>query len=754
MKPLKSLLSKGLFICSLLLSSFVYGQKISSFQILDQLSKEPIIGLYYQYGNEVGITDDNGKIHIQFASNQEILFSHINYGKWKLTPQEIEEAIKNGSYIRNGLFINLQPVSVISLKMTDEKDQRILISDQERLHHDAGAILNLNPVVSGIRKSGSFAFDPVMRGFKYDQLNIVIDGLQSANAACPNRMDPPTSQIALNRIKQIEILKGPHALRYGIGLGGTINFLQEDSNFSAQNSVYGRLSSMYETNGNVIRNEGRVGFSGETYDLGVLGSWSQGTDYKDGNGEIVPANFTRGTVGVYGDFRLTKEDLLKVTVNRNFARDVDFPTLPMDLRSDDTWMGSVSHTRSFQNRNLQSWTSSGFFTRVDHLMDNMLRELNPRMTNSRTPANTQNYGARTEGLWKLGQGKMYAGGDFRSEAAQGIREREFLMGPMAGRTVFDNAWQDSKIQKVGTFVTYHIPLGEFVLTAAGRLDFNQAVANETEPEFENVNAESKVNQLNPGLSMGLKRDFSKDFNFGIWLARVKRSGSLTERFINYFPVGMDPYEILGNTSLKPETNNQVDMVLGYGKEGIQMEFSAFAAYLNDYITAEKTELSPVIPSSPGVRQFVNVDRALKTGFEFSASQYLGYGVQQQLAMAYTYGQNLSISEALPEIAPMDIRYSLIGNHLDNKLHSAIRLRHVIGQNRVSDSFGEMSTPRFTLIDVDVSYSLSSNLAIKTGAQNLLNQAYYEHLNRPIGPDRTPLYSPGRNFFVMVSLKLP
>lgn len=754
MKPLKFLLSKGLFICSLLLSSLVYGQKYSSIQILDQVSNEPIIGLYYQYGNEVGITDDNGKILIQFTPNQEIHFSHINYGKWKLTALEIEEAVKNGRYFRSGLFINLQPVSVISLKMTDEKDQRILISDQERLHHDAGAILNLNPVINGIRKSGAFAFDPVMRGFKYDQLNIVIDGLQSANAACPNRMDPPTSQIALNRIKQIEILKGPHALRYGIGLGGTINFLQEDPDFSVQNNVYGRFSSMYETNGNVIRNEGRVGFSGEAYDLGVMGSWSKGSDYKDGNGEIVAANFMRGTVGVYGDFRLSKNDLFKVTVNRNFARDVDFPTLGMDLRSDDTWMGSVSHTRSFQNRNLQSWTSSGFFTRVDHLMDNMLRELNPRMMNARTPANTQNYGARTEGLWKLGQGKLYAGGDFRSEAAQGIREREFLMGPMAGRTVFDNAWQDSKIQKVGTFATYHVPLGEFVLTAAGRLDFNQAIANDTEQEFENVNTESTVNQLNPGLSFGLKRDFAKDFNFGIWMARVQRSGSLTERFINYFPVGMDPYEMLGNTNLKPETNNQIDMVLGYGKEGIQMELSAFAAYLSDYITAEKTELTPRIPSSPGVRQFVNVDRALKTGFEFSASQYLGYGVQHQFAMAYTYGQNLSLAEALPEIAPMDIRYSLIGNHLDNKLHSAIRLRHVIGQNRVSDSFGEMSTPRFTLIDVDASCTLSSNLAIKAGAQNLLNQAYYEHLNRPIGPDRRPLFSPGRNFFVMLTVKFP
>lgn len=103
---------------------------------------------------------------------------------------------------------------------------------------------------------------------------------------------------------------------------------------------------------------------------------------------------------------------------------------------------------------------------------------------------------------------------------------------------------------------------------------------------------------------------------------------------------------------------------------------------------------------------------------------------------------------------MDIRYALIGNHLDNKLHSALRLRHVTAQNRVSVLFGEMATPGFTLVDVDASYAITSQLALKMGAQNLLNQAYYEHLNRPIGPDRRPLFAPGRNLFVMLSMKFP
>ncbi|MCR9013881.1 TonB-dependent receptor domain-containing protein [Aquiflexum gelatinilyticum] len=748
----KSILLAMIFLALSISSSFP--QNLKKFQVLDQQTQEPIIGLIYYYASQKGLSDEKGFIQLEYEAGTSIHFSHINYGKWTLDEGSLLKVLEKGVLLRQENILNLQPVSVISLKMMDEKDQKILISDQERLHHDAGAILNLNPVVSSIRKSGAFAFDPVMRGFKYDQLNIVIDGLQSANAACPNRMDPPTSQIALNRIKQIEILKGPHALRYGIGLGGTINFIQEDPFFSSQGGVNGRFSTMYESNGNVLRNEGRVGFNGHNYDIGLLGSWSKGTDYVDGDGNFVPANFQRGTVGMFGDFKISNSDLLQVTVNRNFARDVDFPTLAMDLRSDDTWMGSLRHTRSFQGRKLQKWNTSGYFTFVDHLMDNGLRDLNPRMMNAKTPANTQNLGARTEGLWQLGKEKLYAGADFRSEAAQGTREREFLMGPNAGKTIYDKVWQDSRITKSGAFASIHAPIGNYVVSLAGRLDVNNAQASDNAEEFVQVNPTQSITQLNPGISAGIKRDLGKNFNAGLWLASVKRSGSITERFINYFPVGVDPYEMLGNPDLASETNNQVDLVFGFSKSKITAEVNLFAAYLNNYITAEKTELKPRIPTSPGVRQYVNIDRAVKTGFEAALSQALFYGISHQLMVAYTYGQNLVISEALPEIAPMDVRYSILGSHLDNKLHSAIRLRYVADQNRVSGSFSETASPRFTLLDIDVSYAVSSLIAIKGGAQNLLNETYYEHLNRPIAATGTPLFAPGRNFFLMVSFKFP
>ena len=84
---------------------------------------------------------------------------------------------------------------------------------------------------------------------------VVLNGAQSATAACPNRMDPPTSQMAPNMIDRIEILKGPYALRYGSGFGATINFVPSSLRFTTDKDVYGRLSMAYEGNGDIIRGE-------------------------------------------------------------------------------------------------------------------------------------------------------------------------------------------------------------------------------------------------------------------------------------------------------------------------------------------------------------------------------------------------------------------------------------------------------------------------------------------------------------------
>lgn len=497
-----------------------------------------------------------------------------------------------------------------------------------------------------------------------------------------------------------------------------------------------------------MRGESQIGLSGEKYDASVFASWSQGDDYTTGNGETVQSDFTRGSFGANIGMKLASNQQLRIAALYNRARDADFPALAMDLREDDTWMFNARHDIQFGGKILQSWNTSLFGSFVNHLMDNLLKPLNPRTMNAENFATTFNYGGRTEGGWKWSKGTLYAGADLRIEGAEGTRVRSFLMGPMAGKTAEDNAWQDAHISKTGFFAEYQIKRHAFDYIVSARMEFNNANINKPAQEYANVYDIAQVTQVNPGISVGLLKDLGNNVQTGLWLARVQRSGSLTERFINYFPVGQDPYELLGNPQLKPEVNYQADLTLKWlTSKSAVVQVDLFASYLQDYISSViAPDLSPRLPTSPGVRQFVNIAEAVKTGFEVSWTQQLFTGVSHRMGIAYTYGQDMEREEALPEIAPLDLRYSLYGAYLKGRLKPEISLRYVAKQSRVSAEFGETTTPAFTLLDFKVGYQVLQSLSFNAGINNLLDELYYEHLSRSVRVANIPIYAPGRNVF--------
>ena len=727
-------------------------QNIDQLVLLDEDSNMPIQGATYEYGNQSGISDDKGVITFVITKDEVMRMSHLNYGVWEWDEENLRRLLGQGTYYRMSLSMSLYPVTVIAVKPSVKPGEKINIDYQDRMQHDGAAILSQIPAINGVKKSGSYGLDPVFRGFKYDQLNIIMNGAQSATAACPNRMDPPTSQMAPNMMERVEILKGPYALRYGVGVGGTINFMPPKIRFSDQNDVYGRVSSEYQGNGNVFRSEGQIGLLGKNYNMALFGAWSEGDDYKVGNNQMVQSDFRRGSIGTNLGLKLSSNQELRLSALFNMARDVDFPALPMDLRNDDTWIFSARHDIIISNAKLRSWNTTVYGSFVDHLMNNLLKPLDPRMLNANTAAKTYNYGGRTEGLWHFQNGKLFAGLDLRVEGAEGTRIRQFIMGPNNGKVFNDNAWQNGQISKTGMFGEYHIRTEAFQYIFSGRLEMNEAFIQDPSDEFAKVFPEPSARRLNPGLSAGLVKRLGKDIKAALWIGRAQRSGSLTERFINYFPVGQDAYEMLGNPGLKPELNNQVDLTFEWRSDKSTLNIDLFASYLQDYISSLiDPNLSPRLPMSPGVRRFVNLDRAMKTGFEIDWKQQLNKGLQHQIGVAYTYGQNLDEQDPLPEIAPLDFRYSLFGTYLDGKFRPEVTFRYVLDQSRISTAFGETTTPAFGLLNLQLSYDLSDRVRFGAGINNLLNATYYEHLNRASRGSNNPIFERGRNVFTSINI---
>jgi iron complex outermembrane recepter protein len=731
----------------------VLAQSVVTIQLRDASDDSPIVGAYFQYQDEKGISDQQGIIAFVYNKGEILVLSHLTYGTWQLDDEQVKSALQSGIIRRAPDSRSLQPVTVVALRPKSDETKMLELDYQEKMAHDAGALLSRIPGISSIRKSGGYGFDPVVRGFKYDQINVVLDGVQSAVAACPNRMDPPTSQMAPNTIEHIEILKGPYVLRFGNGFGATINFAGTQPAFRDSPATYGRLSGGYESNGSMLRSEGMLGFSGKWYDLGVFASWSKGDDYRAGNQNLIPADFSRGSLGTTLGLKLTSQQIIKLSAIRNVARDADFPALAMDLRHDDTWLLNMQHEWSLNNGALESLKSSLYGSFVDHRMDNGLKVLDPRMMNAGTDAQTRAYGGRTEATWRHRKGHLYTGADLRIEEAEGIRTREFLLGPNAGKVLYDNTWQDGHISKAAFFTEYQIRNKGLQWVLSGRLEWNQADISEPQEDYSMLYPEPGVNQLNPGISVGGIKNLRPDIAIGVWLGRAQRSGSLTERFINFLTVGQDPYELLGNPNLKPEVNYQADVTFQYRSKNWSLNSDVFVSYLQDFISsAINPELKPKLPASPGVRQFINLDQALITGFELEFLQNLSPKLQHSASIAYLHGQDLKRKDPLPEIAPMDLRYRISGHFLRNKLHPEISLRQVMQQPRTSTEYGETVTPAFFLADLNVSYTVMDHLSISSGIQNVLDKNYYEHLTRSVSGNRElRIYAPGRSYYIALNL---
>ncbi len=735
-----------------LLAGLVCAQE-QSIKIIDKHNNENVGDVYYEYGDVNGFSNQDGIITLKYQEGKSLFLSHIQYGKIVFTEDEVKEAFYKGTLELKESATHLLPITVMRLRPEAGAPSRMDFSAENKLAHDAGSLLESVPSIASIRKSGAYGFDPVLRGFKYEQLNLVLDGVQTATAACPNRMDPPASQIPINMISQAEVLKGPHSFRFGNTFGGTINFKSTEPEFKSELTAVGRAGSSYESNGNILRTEAVAGFSASKTDLRLFGAYSKGDDYTDGDGLDVAARFNRLNWGGKLGLKLGNSQRIGILVSNNVAKDVDFPALPMDLRKDNTWLVNLGHSAEFYEKALSAWETNLYGTMVNHTMDNFDKVIDPRTVDAETEAQTRNYGGRSELRFDFENSYLYTGLDYRFESADGFRTREMLMGPMAGKILTDNVWQDAQVQRTGIFGEWHIHQNGFQFVISGRLNVNKSKANDPDPRFEDIYNDLESSIVHPSISAGGTRYFNQNFSLGLWLGMATRSPGITERYINQFPVGLDPYEVLGNPDLNPEVNNQLDLVFQYETQNTGININLFTSVLRDYISSEiRSDLSPAMPSSPGVRQFVNIKKAAMAGFEVSWMQQYTKVLSHDLSMSYTYGQNQSQNEPLPEIPPFEFRYRMLGSFVENRLQPQISLRHVLKQDRIAASYGETETPGFTVVDAKVKWHINSFITTTGGVQNLFDTAYYEHLSRSVrGTTARAIYSPGRNYYLTLTI---
>ena len=643
--------------------------------------------------------------------------------------------------------------------------------------HDVGDFLRQEPNVSGIRKGG-VAIDPVVRGFKYSQVSVLLNNGVKIEGGCPNRMDPVVAHVESEDVRQIEVVKGPYILKYGPVMGALINIQTIQPEPFLKPSIHGKVIYGFETNWNGQREHIELTGGNSSFYFRATGGFKGYGSYTAGNGELFNTSFRKSYASVATGFRLTENHRFNLSYAYNQGNDIQFPALPMDEQLDKTHVASIQYDALNLGKVLNSIQVKGYFTSVHHVMDNYTRP-SAKIMQAVTTVDARNAGGKVAASWNVGNHKILSGIDFEHIFKDGEKMMTMKM-VMSGDTFtsikFANVFNQDVWNNIGLFGEYQSRFGQVDFTAALRIDYNQANSADTfRLVRDGITWFDKLNSdyLNFSFGTGIKMRLVRELYLTAALGLGTRSPSILERYVKLLTVQFDSYDYLGNPQLKPEQNWQADISIDYYLPGIGSFYAnGFISIVNNYILGKIIPPSVIKPSTQGVlgvKQFSNVDQVYLTGFEFtyqSPSQFkwgvvatagATFGtnpsaVKYLITNGQVTGEETIYNDPLPEIPPLEGAVTLSYKFLKAKLVPRFKVRLVNAQNRVSQAYEEFKTPGFITTAFSLSYNPFNFVSVTAGVENMLNNPYYEHLNRRIVGSAEKLYEPGRVYYINLMLR--
>lgn len=773
-----------IILVPLMLSNRVYAQNASIKGVVrDTLANLPVMGaeVRLQPGNHLIATNSDGEFIFKNlkAGSYIISVSHLSFKKLK------KQVIMHDTGTLKFIFqlvkttINLPEMLVIgrvNIPFTLTKSSINKIEIEATASRDIGDYLRKVPNISGIRRGGS-AVDIEIRGFRFDQLNIRLDGGIRVEGGCPNRMDPTAAHVEMEDIDKIEIINGPYALKFGPAFGAYVALSRQKPvpMHSAMFEIHAKVLKAYESNNNGEKEHLVIHGGNDKLYFHISGGKKDFGNYKAGDGNYIKSAFHKYSLLTELAYSPSGKHEILGSYYYSRAYNTYFPALRMDERNDETQIMYLEYTGKKLTKKVNMVKFRVYRSDVDHLMDNKERpDADTMSSSSHVDAIVDGVAAST--LLRTGKkSTLLMGLGFEKTFKNGIRNVTLYMQPpniQGNIPVRTDMIMNAEINNAGIFGEYKNKFGKMDFLAALRLDYNFAASKDTMKIIKNnihYFDNYKSEYLNFSFSFGIERPIIKNLTLGFALGHGVRSPNMLERYIKFLPIGWEDFDYLGNPQIKPEANNQVDLSLKYiiAKAGT-FQINGFYSYIDNYISSKVLSKTVAMPKSKGVigvKWFYNEDYAIMRGFEFIYNSPDQYKWGAQVTASYTrgtistgagytsneMGQVTDFKEvqhdALWEIPPFEGNMTIHYKCWNNKFIPRGSLRLVASQNYVSEAMQEKATPGFFVIDFGFMFKYNSILSMSGGINNIADKLYYEHLNRRILGSTQKLYEPGRVFYI-------
>ena len=635
---------------------------------------------------------------------------------------------------------------------------------RESLARDAGEALASLAGVERVRKGG-LGQDVVLRGFKGESVAVAIDG-EPIHGACPNRMDPPAFHVDFAEIERIEVNRGPFDVDSG-GIAGGIDILtrRPDPGLTYVLAATVGASDYLAPSASIAYGAGRWHLRGGL-------SARRGDAYEDGSGrsitDLLPASepaayrpesrddrafdVRTGWLGVGWTPRPGHQ--VELAATRQEADAQLYPYLSMDARFDDATRARASWRHQSTASWLESAEASLAWARVDHLMDDGRRVSSssaPRDWAMATDADSRDLGARARLVLRRG---WTVGVD--------LHRREWSATTwLAGRAYQPQAsLPDARLDTLALHAARSLPIAsDLAFEIGGRIEWAASraatsLADTALYEAFHATRSTAADDLSLGGMLGLVWTPDGPWTLSARLGSAARAPDPQERYFALRRMGSD---WVGNPSLAPMRNTQLDLGAGFHAERLAIDVNLWASRLDGSITlvdaTRRNEVAGV--RNQHARTYVNHDARL-WGAEATALWRLGDEVLVTATVAATRGTR----DLAPEIGVMDrdapelppatgrlaLRWQPARWWLEAAVAAATRQRHV------DSGLLEAPTPGWSVADLRGGFEIG-RVGVIAGIGNLFDRTYREHLSYMRDPFRAGVVvpEPGRSLTLAVRI---
>lgn len=678
--------------------------------------------------NLVTFTDAAGKF----------TFSNVPAGRFTLVirkesyktiimPVNTAETSELGTISMQSGYITVNEVVVYGSNNSDFTKTANTISQLDATEIKSSGAMNLSDAIAkmpGVSQlsTGAGISKPVIRGLFGNRIQTVLYGLRFDNQQWQDEHGLGLSDVGIDRV---EIIKGPASLLYGSeAMGGVINIIEEKS------APIGKINSDFSTRlfSNTYGVATDVGVKGASEKLNwrVRAGIDSHADYTDGNNKRMLNSrfggyYAKAGIGFNRRKWINQTNYMFTQSNFGFLMD------PIQLNDppDDRLSRSFDRPHHTVNLNIIS-TQNTFFFDGSKLKLNLGFQNNNRQEQeggNKVSLNMilNSYIGNVTWIKSLGRHELSVG-------SQGFYQTNKNVG---SRTIVP----DAAVSENSLFIYLKLNFKKLVYEGGLRFDYRNVQTfatglintDPTTPGYYIKPFNKNYNALNG--SSGLSW-FGKYLNAKTNISTGYRAGNLAELSSNGLHEGTVRYEI-GNTDLKIEQNICGDVYLGLATDYVDVSASAYYNQFLNYIY-----LAP------------------------SEQQYIGFQIfnyQQQDAVIKGVEGTMNLHSKNRGRVNWITSYSYILGTLDKggylpfipapKLNSDIRFEHttkgkvreifikpgftyVFKQDRPGDF--ETATDAYYLLNTSAGVKLESKkntITISVSGNNLLNNAYYDHLSR-------------------------